>query len=158
MVSTDTLSIDRNYLGAASSCMNDIGNDDFPQILRIEEPTSESEDSDNSETAPIIHQQKGSSKVPEIRMTSSDNSISNAIDSAENNYYDNSMDDGLILNLPSKYRGSAIESRKGSNASEISISSILDEDIPHGKTNSLSVSVMTPSTSDASISHILDQA
>lgn len=158
MVSTETFPMERNYLGAASSSMNDIGNDDFAQILHIEETSSDSEDSDNSESRPIIH--KGTIKVPEIRMNNTDNSISHALDSsADNKYYDNSNDDGLILNIPEKHRPPIdYQKRKASNASEISISSILDQDIPKNDSNALTVPVMTQSLSDVSISHILDQA
>lgn len=142
--------------------MNDIGNDDFVQILHIHEPTdsdSESSDQSESETAPIIH--RGSLKVPEIRMTGSENSISYVLDGADENRAESSRnnDEGIVFRAPWERTSSlSISPRKGSNASEISISSILDLDIPEVESSALTVPVMTPSSSDVSISHILDHA
>lgn len=179
--STDiTLPVEPEYLGAASSCINDIANDDFPQILNIQPPTDEDESedgSDESETAPIISSRRNSSisnalKVPQIRMTNSDNSISHVLDAADGELSQSvPSDGGLFMKIGSQRKQSLclpVPDMKQAS-SDVSISHILDRDngtesfdennFASVNANKLSVPVMmTPSTSDVSISFILDEA
>lgn len=134
-------------LGAASSCLNDIANDDFPQILRIEEA---SDDEDDSHHVPILQLNSKNLDVPQMQMTVSTNSISNILDNAVDCQR---IDDGTYLDVP----------EMKSSASDISISHILDQDsttenfdehtFANVNTNALSSPVLRPTTSEASISY-----
>lgn len=61
-------------MGATSSCINDIANDDFIPILHIEEEMKEN----NTETGFVENENMLS--IPAIHTSASDNSISNILD------------------------------------------------------------------------------
>lgn len=141
-------------LGAASSCLNDIGNDDFPQILHIEEATDDEDEHTYRENLPDIQLNSSALGVPEIKMTTSSISISNILD----NVIDcQRSEDGAFLDVP----------EMKPSTSDVSISYILDQDssIEHyddttfadENTNTLSAPVLNPASSDASISYYFDQ-
>lgn len=143
-------------LGAASSCLNDIGNDDFPQILRIEEASDDDDDDhEYQQNLPIIRLNSRNLDVPEMQMGSSTNSISNILDNAIGCQR---IDDGAYLSV----------GEMKPSTSDISISHILDQDsatenfdehtFANVNTNALSAPVLKPSSSDTSISYYFDQA
>lgn len=139
-------------LGAASSCLNDIGNDDFPQILCIDEATDD-EDEDHEDVS-INQLSSRNLDVPQIRVTTSTNSISNILDNATD--CQRTEDDAYLYVAGMK-----------PSSSDMSISHILDQDnsteffdentFANVNTNALSTPVLKPSSSDASISYYLDQ-
>lgn len=145
---TDTTLPTDWQLGAASSCLNDIGNDDFPQILRIEEATDDEDDYDgeNTSTAQLNSKKLNASTM---QMTTSTNSISNILDNASDCQC---IEDGTYLDVP----------EMKSSPSDISISHILDRDsstecfdentFANVNTNALSAPVLKPSSSNTSIS------
>lgn len=142
-------------LGAASSCLNDIGNDDFPQILRIEEATDSEDEEHEEEHLPIIRVSSRNLNILEMQMTTSSNSISNILDNVDGCQR---SEDGAFLDVPTMKPSS----------SDISISYILDQDsttdnfdentFANVNTNALSAPVLKPSSSNTNISFYLDQA
>lgn len=140
-------------LGAASSCLNDIANDDFPQILRIEEATDDEDETDNA-NLPIIQLNSGKLNLPQMRQTTSTNSISNILDNVTDCPR---IDDGTYLDVPGMKP----------SASDMSISHILDQDsttenfdehtFASVNTNALNAPVLKPSSSDTSIAYYFNQ-
>lgn len=87
--STDsTVPYDGWHIGAASSNINDIANDDFAQILHIDEPKyddNEYDDIENGENVPMIASSSNPLSSPGIQMLVSDNSTPNLVDLADSN-------------------------------------------------------------------------
>lgn len=112
-------------MGATSSCINDIANDDFVPILNIEEFADE----ENDETNLIVNenltiaQSSNMLSVPAIRTSSSDASISNSmLDFIGTN---NELKENASLSVPHR-RPSACELK--SSGSDVSISFFLDRE------------------------------
>lgn len=116
--STDTtMPYDGWYTGAASSSLNDIANDEFTQILHIEEAsddgTSQIEDTDDD--APIMERRLSSTSVAKIRSTLSNNSTANNTDGISGNFVAISVPDTAAITMKP-------------SSSDVSISLLLDAD------------------------------
>lgn len=107
-------------MGATSSCINDIANDDFVPILHIE-AVSEEENSSmhevNTSTLPI------NLTVPVIHTSASDNSISNILDLLDTK---NETLEKTLLSVP--LQASTSNSDMKSSGSDVSISFFLDRE------------------------------
>lgn len=105
------------YTGAASSSLNDIANDEFTQILHIEEAsddgTSQIEDTDDD--APIMERRLSSTSVAKIRSTLSNNSTANNTDGISGNFVAISVPDTAAITMKP-------------SSSDVSISLLLDAD------------------------------
>lgn len=112
-------------MGATSSCINDIDNDDFVPILNIEEYADENDEAkliiNNNSSLPQSSNDSRLLSVPGIRTSASDNSISNMLDFIGNN---NEMREST-LSVPLR-RTSAGELK--SSGSDVSISFFLDRE------------------------------
>lgn len=122
---TDTTSSYRDWqMGATSSCINDIANDDFVPILRIEEsePTNGKHTEDVRKLS-LIETRKNtfSLSVPAIRTSLSDNSISNLMDT------NNETLEQTLLHVPVQTATSNSAEMK-SSGSDVSISFFLDRE------------------------------
>lgn len=113
-------------MGATSSCINDIDNDDFVPILNIEEYANEDDEANliinNKSTMPRSSNDSHLLSVPGIRTSASDNSISNMLDFIGNN---NELEENASLSVPLR-RTSAGELK--SSGSDVSISFFLDRE------------------------------
>lgn len=122
LMNLDSPDVDGWQMGATSSCINDIANDDFVPILNIEEFAEE----ENEGAALIINETRAQSSnmlsVPAIRTSASDNSISNILDFLGTN---NEMKENTYLSIPRR-RPSACELK--SSGSDVSISFFLDRE------------------------------
>lgn len=121
----DSPDVDGWQMGATSSSINDIANDNFVPILNIEEFTGGDNDEDDEGTALIINENTTITKssnmlsVPTIRTSASDNSISNVLDFLGTN------SENVLLSVPGR-RTSAGELK--SSGSDVSISFFLDRE------------------------------
>lgn len=119
-------------MGATSSCINDIANDDFAHVLHIQEASdhdSEEDDSDleeNAEKVPMISV-TNLLNVPQIRTSVSDNSISYVLDPTSDPADSNKHS---FLNVPSANASSSAQNlaEMKSSGSDVSISFFLDRD------------------------------
>lgn len=120
----DTPEVQGWQMGATSSCINDIANDDFVPILNIEDYAEE----ENDGAALLINEDTATPRssnmlsVPTIRTSASDNSISNILDFLGTN---NELKDNSLLSVPYR-RPSAGELK--SSGSDVSISFFLDRE------------------------------
>lgn len=108
-------------MGATSSCLNDIANDDFVPILRIEECESNNgKHSEDGRKLSLIEIKNNSLSVPAIIRTSvSDNSISNILDIMDTN---NETLEQTLLSIPIP------ANEMKSSGSDVSISFFLDRE------------------------------
>lgn len=160
-------------MGPTSSCINDIGNDDFPQILHIEEASDDDEDgksdSGTLDATPIIQLNSHTLFAPIMRTCASDNSISQILEKSNGNL-NYQFTENEYVSLPSttnELMPPATEMK--SAGSDFSISFILDRDnlsenydentFANVNTNALGVpgSSMKEALSDISISNLLDR-
>lgn len=112
-------------MGATSSCINDIANDDFVPILRIEEsePTNGKHFEDVRKLS-LIETKRNTLSVPAIRTSLSDNSISNILDLMDTN---NETLEQTLLHVPGQTASSTTGEMK-SSGSDVSISFFLDRE------------------------------
>lgn len=112
-------------MGATSSCINDIANDDFIPILRIEEsePTNGKHFEDVRKLS-LIETKRNALSVPTIRTSLSDNSISNVLDLMDTN---NETLEQTLLHVPVQATSSSTGEMKPSG-SDVSISFFLDRE------------------------------
>lgn len=128
--STDTtVQFEGWTMGATSSCINDIANDDFAQILHIEEVKGD-DDSGTDESvghAENIPMLKSKLKIPNIRTSVSDNSLSHMLDLAESIVTSN---ENSFLTIPSMGAAATAPnmSEMKASGSDVSISFFLDRD------------------------------
>lgn len=104
-------------MGATSSCINDIGNDDFVPIVNIEEVSDEERETSTNED--VTNYTKLS--VPAIHQSVSDHSISNILDLFETN---NDNTENSFLTVPATINSTELKS----SGSDISISFFLDSE------------------------------
>lgn len=121
-------------MGATSSCLNDIANDDFAQILHIEGAKDEEHGTDtdddkcdydesiHNERMPML--QSNTLQVPRIRTSLSDSSILSALHFADSTA--NSSNENAFLTVPSA--GTPSMSVIKNAGSDVSISFFLDRD------------------------------
>lgn len=123
---TDKASNYREWqMGATSSCINDIANDDFVPILRIEESEPINvKHSDDVRKLSLIETKKNTLAVPAIRTSRSDNSISNILDLMDTN---NETLEQTLLHVPVQTTSSNSADLK-SSGSDVSISFFLDRE------------------------------
>lgn len=111
-------------MGATSSCINDIANDDFIPILRIDEsepinvPTRHVED---VRKLSLIETKKNTLSIPVIRTSHSDNSISNILDLMDTN---SETLEQTLLHIPAPTAPGEMKS----SGSDVSISFFLDRE------------------------------
>lgn len=112
-------------MGATSSCLNDIANDDFLPILRIEEcKSNDGQHLENVRKLSLNETGNTSLPVPEICTSVSDNSISNILDLMDTN---NDPLEQKLLHKPIQATSSNIAEIK-SSGSDVSISFFLDRE------------------------------
>lgn len=114
-------------MGATSSCVNDIANDNFVPILRIEESEpSNRKHLEGVRKLSLIATEKNtqSLSVPVIRTSASDNSISNILDLMDTN---NETLEQTLLHVPIRAVSSNSAEMK-SSGSDVSISFFLDRE------------------------------
>lgn len=120
LTSPDTKSTYSEWqMGATSSCINDIANDDFVPILHIEAVSEEENCSMhevNTSTLPNL-------TVPVIHTSASDNSISNILDLLDTK---NETLEKTLLSVP--LQASTSSSDMKSSGSDVSISFFLDRE------------------------------
>lgn len=123
---TDKASNYREWqMGATSSCINDIANDDFVPILRIEESEPINvKHSEDVRKLSLIETKKNTLAVPAIRTSRSDNSISNILDLMDTN---NETLEQTLLHVPVQTTSSNSADLK-SSGSDVSISFFLDRE------------------------------
>lgn len=120
MNSTNTL----NWkMGATSSNINDIANDDFVPFLNVEEVTREEVDISCFE-ADQNSVNKNSLSIPVIHTSASDHSISNVLDLLDTN---NDTLENTLLSVPLQ-ASFANASEMKSSSSDVSISCFLDRE------------------------------
>lgn len=123
-------------MGATSSCLNDIANDDFAQILHIEDAKDDVEhdtdtdtDDDKCDYDESIHNermpmlQSNTLQVPRIRTSHSDSSISCALNYADSTA--NTSNGNACLTVAAAPSSMSIIKNAGS---DVSISFFLDRD------------------------------
>lgn len=113
-------------MGATSSCVNDIANDDFVPILRIDECESSNIKHFEDERKLSLNEiQKNTLSIPAIIRTSvSDNSISNILDLMDTN---NETLEQTLLHISLQATSSSNIEMK-SSGSDVSISFFLDRE------------------------------
>lgn len=112
-------------MGATSSCINDIANDDFVPILRIEEPEpTNGKHLEDVRKLSLIETKKNTLSVPVIRTSLSDTSISNILDLMDTN---NETLEQTLLRVPVQTTSSNSGELK-SLGSDVSISFFLDRE------------------------------
>lgn len=162
-------------MGPSSSCVNDIANDDFLQILHIDETSDVDDNIDDEnriERRPIIQINSNNLHVPQIRTSLSDTSICNLMDSANSGVI-NQARSNQNLSVPYGHRSNSLTVPGIRSApSDVSISLFLDQHsnepfdentFADVNTNLLNptryrTTSATSNASNVSISHILDQA
>lgn len=158
------------HIGAASSNINDIANDDFAQILHIDEPKyddneyddSENGDSENGENVPMIGSSSNSSLSPGIQMLVSDNSTPNLVDLADSNTNQTNPTDNSFLTVQSNASDATTPMKQSS--SDVSISFFLDRDDNNetfdentfANVNANALSEQTRQQSDTNVTFLLD--
>lgn len=115
-------------MGATSSCINDIANDDFVPILRIEEVAEDenkrpSQYADNRKLS-VNEVRTNTLSVPTIRTSASDNSISNILDLFDTN---KEALEKSLLTVPMQASSTSLAEMK-SSGSDVSISFFLDRE------------------------------
>lgn len=116
-------------MGATSSCINDIANDDFVPILRIEETSPiKGKHLEDIRKLSLNETRKNSLSlpVPAIRASHSDNSISNILDLMDTN---NEILEQTLLHVPVQATSNGVEIKSmKSLGSDVSISFFLDRE------------------------------
>lgn len=107
-------------MGATSSCINDIANDDFLPILHIEEVFEENNRPNNEDSTEVNSKNLS---VPAIHTSPSDDSISNILD-----LLDNEQMEGKLLTVPQQ-AATTKTSEMRSSGSDVSISFFLDREL-----------------------------
>lgn len=111
-------------MGATSSSINDISNDDFVPFLHIEEVTGDKDDPSRFEDKKDCSVTKNTLSIPVIHTSASDNSISNVLDLLDTNN-DNLNSTLLSIPLQASFAGA---SKIKSSSSDVSISFFLDRE------------------------------
>lgn len=122
--STDRSTYLKWQMGATSSCMNDIANDDFVPILRIDEYKTANKTHTEDRNLSLNEYEKKNLSVPAIRTSQSDTSISNILDLMDTN---NETLNQTLLHAPIP-PSSSINAETKPSRSEISISFFLDRE------------------------------
>lgn len=112
-------------MGATSSCINDIANDNFVPILRIEESeTTNGRHLEDARKLSLNETGKNTLSPPVIRTSLSDNSLSNILDLMDTN---NETLEQTLLHVPVQTTSNSSVAMK-SSGSDVSISFFLDRE------------------------------
>lgn len=146
------------HMGATSSCINDIANDDFVPILNIDEVSDEENPNSTINKRNYIIPNYNKLSVPAIHESASNHSISNILDFLDTS---NENTNGSLLAVP--LANTPINSNEmKSSGSDVSISYFLDREqfneIYDGN-NSASVNSAVPyrKKSNSNVSFKLDE-